>query len=77
MPCGVETTKRIVELLRAMERPMTVTEISKSLGIQRSLARHGVDNLLDLGVPPLLTTELRIPGRQGRPERAYSLLLTD
>ena len=77
MPCGVETTKRIAELMKTENRPISIIEISDKLKITRSAARDGINNMLDSGFPLLLMTERRIPGRQGRPERAYTLLQTD
>lgn len=73
MPCGVETTCRIVELMKASDRPLTILEIAQRLGVTYSTARQGIDNLLDTGTPALDVKELRVPSRKGRPERAYSL----
>lgn len=73
MPCGVETTCRIVELMKASDRPITILEIAQRLGVTYSTARQGIDNLLDTGTPRLAVKELKIPNRKGRPERAYSL----
>ena len=72
MPCGVETTQKIAAILRSSDRPVTLIEIMKTLSIKRTAAMDGIRNLLDTG-SPIVATQVRIPGRKGRPEYGFAL----
>lgn len=71
MPCGVETTRQIVETLRQSSKPLTLIELSTMLGRTHSTIRDGINNILETGTPQMSVHPVRIPGRKGRPERAY------
>lgn len=73
MPCGVETTKRIVETIAQSDKPLTIIELATILNRPRPTIRDGINNILETGTPRLTVRHVRAAGRMGRPERSYAI----
>lgn len=71
MPCGVETTRQIVETIRTSDKPLTIKDICRILGKTRSVVRDGMANIRDIGYG--LDVKSVTPRRVGRPELTYTI----
>ena len=71
MPCGVETTRQIVETIRTADKPLTIKDICHILNRSRSVVRDGMTNIKEIGYD--LDVKAKTPRLVGRPELTYAI----
>src|SRR5215469_16446682 len=68
-----ESRARVLDLLRAVDRPLGVQEIAEQAGLHPNTARFHLDALVDAG---LVTREPQSRESPGRPSMVYQVIET-